>query len=249
MSRYRLKNFTPVPDEIVEKYGGMAGLVYGRIWRYTNGGLRDCTASVSRIARDLGLSRPTIQKHIKALINGKEIIDKTPDRRNAPHILNITKQLSLTLSMGFDEIGVKKIDTKGKKGVKNFDSGCKESLHKDTSKDTNKRKDKKRKPRKPDLLFDAISEVCCIDPRANGSSIAKVRHTLGKAGYTPEDVHTFGDWWNSDEWRKEKGPPTIWTLQQRIAIVKQEPEDRSKKILEESNAEAKLKMMEQDEDE
>ena len=123
MSRYRLRNFTPVPDELIKKYGGTAALVYGRVWRFTNGGLRDCTASVGTIAESLGLSVPTVRKSLQALIKHKEIIDKTPDRKNAPHVLNITKQLSLSLSMEFE------------KGSKNLSTRYKETLHKDTTKD------------------------------------------------------------------------------------------------------------------
>ena len=123
MSRYRLRNFTPVIDELITKYGGTTALVYGRIWRFSNGGMRDCTASVGTIAESLGLSIPTVRKSIKDLINNKEIIDKTPDRKNAPHVLNITKQLTLSLSLDLEE------------GRKNLSTRCKDSLHKDTIKE------------------------------------------------------------------------------------------------------------------
>lgn len=72
-----------------------------------------------------------------------------------------------------------------------------------------------------DLLFDAIADVCKVDPRTAGSSIGKVKSVLSKAGYTPEDVSRFGEWWWGDEWRKTKGaPPSLWTLQEKIGIVK-----------------------------
>jgi len=76
--------------------------------------------------------------------------------------------------------------------------------------------DTKRRPR--DLLFDAIAEVCCVDPKTAGSSIAKVRHKLGDASYSPEDVYQFKKLWWKDSWRQK--PPTLWKLQEQIGIVK-----------------------------
>jgi len=200
MSHYKLKNFVPVPDEIIEKYGGTAGLVYGRIWRYTNGGDHDCTASTQRIADDLKLSRPTVQKYLKTLIDGKEIIDKTPDRRNAPHILNITKQLTLTMAFEYER-GDKKLSTPG---VKNFDTRCKESLHEDTIKDTSKdikdsspQKKKRRQPSEKDktrkLLEEHFCKITKIDaPSTNNDA---ERKAAGKRWWMPlRRIAALADW-------------------------------------------------------
>ena len=74
-----------------------------------------------------------------------------------------------------------------------------------------------------DVLFDAIAEVCVADPVAAGSSIAKVKQALDKAGYSAEDVRAFGVWWWSDDWRKKRDvAPTVWQLRERIAIVRKE---------------------------
>lgn len=236
--KYRLKNFLPVPDQIVEKYGGMAGLIYGRIWRYTNGGDHDCTASVQRIATDLKVTPPTIRKYLALLIEGKEIVDLTPEQTHKPHRLNITRQMTLNLEVELgapsDDEGVKNFSTSDDGGVKNFDSRSKEFLHKDMFKDIKsgadsnesagdapKKPKKAKKPRKRNLLFDAVADVCCADPVTAGSSIAKISRGLAKAGYTPEDVYEFQRWWNSDDWRRKKGAPTLWKLNERIAIIKQ----------------------------
>ena len=78
-----------------------------------------------------------------------------------------------------------------------------------------------RKPRARDLLFDAIAEVCKVDPRTGGSSIGKIKATLQAAGYGPGDVIAFGKWWWDDDFRRRRMiPPTIWQLQERIAVVR-----------------------------
>lgn len=92
-----------------------------------------------------------------------------------------------------------------------------------TSKQTIKEKNIKPVAKKRDPLFDSIAEVCQVDPATTGASIGKVKKALLKAEppYTPEEIRTFGVWHNSDEWRKEKGPPSLWTLQEKIGMVRQ----------------------------
>lgn len=79
-------------------------------------------------------------------------------------------------------------------------------------------------PRQRDLLFDAISAVCIIDPKVkgNGAKIGKARAALSESEppYTAEEVAAFGVWWNSDSWRSSKGPPTVWKLIEQIGIVR-----------------------------
>ena len=75
-----------------------------------------------------------------------------------------------------------------------------------------------KKPRKRDLLFDAIADVCQVDPKTAGASIAKVRHILADAGYTPEDIYAFQREWKKEKWRTK--PPTIWQLKEQIGIIK-----------------------------
>jgi len=233
--KYRLKNFLPVPDQIVDKYGGTAGLIYGRIWRYTNGGDHDCTASIQRIATDLKLTPPTVRKYLALLVEGEEIEDLTPGQKHKAHRLNITRQMTLNLEVELgnanEDEGRKNFATSDDEGRKNFATRTQNSLHKDILKDTKSNADsdesasadaeKPKKPRKRDLLFDAVADVCCADPITSGSSIAKISRNLAKAGYTPEDVYEFKRWWNSDDWRRGKGAPTLWKLNERIAIVKQ----------------------------
>ena len=74
--------------------------------------------------------------------------------------------------------------------------------------------------RSPDLLFDAISEVCQADPATAGPQIGKVKAALLKANppYTPEEVRQFGvEWW---AWADRSAPPTVWALKERIGSVR-----------------------------
>jgi len=77
-------------------------------------------------------------------------------------------------------------------------------------------------PRQPDPLFDAIAEVCHVDPATAGSSIGKVRAQLLKATppYTADEVRAFGTWWWSGGYRKR--PPRVWDLQEQIGVVRTE---------------------------
>lgn len=74
-------------------------------------------------------------------------------------------------------------------------------------------------PRPRDALFDAIAEVCKVDPATAGSTIGKVKSALIKAvpPYTPEEVLRFGESWPA--WKDK--PPTVWQLKEQIGIVRQ----------------------------
>lgn len=81
-----VKGFTPVIDVVVKDVGLIAAVVYGRVWRYCQMKNRVCTASLQVIADEIGMSRKTAERHIKTLCEAGYLIDKTPERRNRPHI-------------------------------------------------------------------------------------------------------------------------------------------------------------------
>ena len=79
------------------------------------------------------------------------------------------------------------------------------------------------KPRARDPLFDAICEVCAVDPATSGASVGKVRATLLKANpsYTSDEVRRFGRAWWADDFHAKRGiAPTLWQLQERIGQVR-----------------------------
>lgn len=81
-----VRGWTPLIDALVQKHGVHAAAVFGRMWRYCQ--LEDgiCRASIETIADELHLSRPTVTQHIETLVKNGYLVDRTPGRRNAPHI-------------------------------------------------------------------------------------------------------------------------------------------------------------------
>jgi hypothetical protein len=83
-----------------------------------------------------------------------------------------------------------------------------------------------KKTRQPDLLFDAIADLCQVDPQTAGASIGKVTAALRKAAYAPEDVEKFRAWWWNDAWRARQGkPPTLWKLKEQIGVIRHKGHD------------------------
>lgn len=76
-----------------------------------------------------------------------------------------------------------------------------------------------KKQRAPDPLFDAVAEICSVDPKTAGPSLGSVVATLREAGYSPAEVLAFKAWWDSDEWRRQH-PPTMWKLKEQIRYVR-----------------------------
>lgn len=90
---------------------------------------------------------------------------------------------------------------------------------------------KSETPRARNLMFDAVAEVCVMDPIVAGSRIAKASHTLEKAGYTREQVLAFTSYWQKTSFQYQKGkrPPTpeqlVMQLKQSISFTEGEKED------------------------
>ena len=78
-------SFTPVSDELTQRYGIVTAAVYGAIWRYAQMQDGACTASTATIARRLGLSRQTVITHVRLLLDLGLIVDLTPKARYTPH--------------------------------------------------------------------------------------------------------------------------------------------------------------------
>jgi hypothetical protein len=78
------------------------------------------------------------------------------------------------------------------------------------------------KPSKPPAsdqqdMFGAIAETCELDPKLKRGMIAKTAKSLLDAGYTPEQVRGFKEWWLSDSWRAEHTPvPTIAKMTDKL---------------------------------
>jgi hypothetical protein len=68
----------------------------------------------------------------------------------------------------------------------------------------------------PDM-FGAIVEACQVDGKLKQGQIAKQSKLLLEAGYTPEQVRAFPEWWKSHDWRGQRGEiPTMPQLAEKI---------------------------------
>lgn len=108
MSKTELKNFTPCIDSITEKYGLVTSAVFGAVWRYCQMGKGACYKAQCGIAEKLNMSRVTINKHLKILVDEGylEIIGKSDAGSN---YYKDTGKAGIEISVvGFDE-GVKEI--------------------------------------------------------------------------------------------------------------------------------------------
>lgn len=87
------------------------------------------------------------------------------------------------------------------------------------------KKTPEKKPRQPDPLFDSIAEVTGSDPTTAGGHVAKVRHALAAAGYTPDDVRSFGArFLELCPWaRGERTRPELGELQKHIGKLRALP--------------------------
>jgi DNA-binding Lrp family transcriptional regulator len=81
-----IKGFTPVIDVLVHELGLMPAVAYGAVWRYCQMEDGVCKASMTKIARRIGVDRATVHRHIKALCEAGYLKDLTPEMRNCPHI-------------------------------------------------------------------------------------------------------------------------------------------------------------------
>jgi DNA-binding Lrp family transcriptional regulator len=79
------RNYTPVPDALVAKFGLIVAAVFGRMWRYAQMDSGVCMATQKRIADDLDLTRMTVSRSIKTLKQAGLIEDLDTGLCNQPH--------------------------------------------------------------------------------------------------------------------------------------------------------------------
>ncbi len=90
-----MNGFTPVPDVLVKRYGHMTALVFGMVWRYCQMKDRVCRASLERMACELEISRMSVLRHIRILVEDGFLKDTTPGLRNRPHIYADTGKVAM----------------------------------------------------------------------------------------------------------------------------------------------------------
>jgi DNA-binding Lrp family transcriptional regulator len=91
--------FTPLFECVVQDVGIVGAAVFGRIWRYCQGRLGVCVASIGTIASELNMSERTVIRWQKTLCEAGYLKDLTPDLRNKPHTYQDTGKVTLMVSV------------------------------------------------------------------------------------------------------------------------------------------------------
>jgi len=92
----RPKGYFLIEDAIVQRVGLTAAAVYGLVRSYCGMRYGCCYASHEAIGRRLGLSRATVGRAIRALLDAGLIVDTTPWLRRKTHIY-VTRDLVMEL--------------------------------------------------------------------------------------------------------------------------------------------------------
>jgi len=95
----KIKNFTPLLDDLVKKYDLITAAVWGRVWRYAQQDNKVCQASLDKIAQELGLSKRTVIRKLEILTEGEYLFDHTPELRNKPHTYAITEKSKIVITI------------------------------------------------------------------------------------------------------------------------------------------------------
>jgi DNA-binding Lrp family transcriptional regulator len=109
----RIRNFTPLMDDLVKELGLVTAAVWGRVWRYAQQENGVCQASHETIASELDLSTRTVIRKLQDLTAAGYLNDLTPTLRNRPHTYRITQKARLMITIE----GVTESHTKTKIGV------------------------------------------------------------------------------------------------------------------------------------
>lgn len=63
-----MRDYTPVFDAMIQKYGVYTALVYGRVWRYCQGQRQECFRSQAGLGKDLGIGRTKVNQSLVTLV-------------------------------------------------------------------------------------------------------------------------------------------------------------------------------------
>ena len=92
----KYKGFTIVPDSVVQKYGFVGGLIYGKITRYCEwSDLGVCNASNKRLADELSMGESTIRKY-KDLLE-KDGLIRVVGKQGLTDTVTITEEMVLLM--------------------------------------------------------------------------------------------------------------------------------------------------------
>lgn len=88
-----MNGFTMMPDEILEKLGVLPAMIYGMVYRFCQMDSGTCTASQEKIAKRLGLSRASVNRHLERLVKAGYL--EADKKRGIGTIYKLTCNLEL----------------------------------------------------------------------------------------------------------------------------------------------------------
>ncbi len=218
-----LKGFTPLMDVIAKSKGVVRAAVFGKVWRYCQMADGVCRASVTTIANGLGMERSTVQKHLQALCDDGYLEDKTPGRRNSPHVYKDTRKVRMGFSVTVDEV-TPTVDLITPTVDKNH-------MRIDSKRESKKEKPVREKtPRMMNPTFEAVAQVCGPEDevlhslwvKENAGWIAKVSNNGAKSFPSEKILEWFspGGWWYSVRCKGMDAPrPTPETITKNVALA------------------------------
>lgn len=222
-----VEGFTPLIDSIVRDLGLMSAAVFGRVWRYCQGERGICAASIETIAKELGISYATTQRHLQELVNKEYLTDTTPGLRNHPHQYADTGKAGLSIKIAPSESasGKNPLPQKARATISESASTPSESASGSRFLIDEDRIQVKKESKKQGDIVDgvlrfaktgetdiqqAIQDIFRISP--NWTRRAE-REFLRWAVQIPdfsEKLRKFSAWWKDKDWRGKKGqPPTL----------------------------------------
>lgn len=119
-----VRGFTPVIDALAQEVGFVTAGVYGLAWRFCQMDTGVCYVSQERMAQMMGISRASVNTHLKKLCEAGYLRDETPGLRNRPHVYTDTGRARI---LGLVEARVVSAEVPDSDTWRqNFDSGCQE---------------------------------------------------------------------------------------------------------------------------
>lgn len=203
------QEFTPVIDKLADKYGLVRAAVFGTVWRWCEMEDRVCKASLTKIAKRLGINKSTLLRHIKVLCEDGYLEDLTPDLRNKPHTYRDTGKAGLKLLIsGFVDDGetVAERNAVLQSATDQAETVAEKQLKIQDTK-IHKKKPKPKKQTCPKEWMDAVYGACKMNistvSEATRKTVSGCGLALIKAGATIDGLRAFYAWHISDPWRKD----------------------------------------------
>lgn len=221
-----MKNYTPIPDDIVSDLGLIAAAVWGRMWRYAQMQDGVCRASLQTIADGLDINRRTVIRCIERLERRGLLRDLTPEAVKTVHkylVLapqsRVTESLDTGQSSDLESLDnlvtlshqssdTKSLDETQSSDLKSHKESNIDSIKKGISRAKPDRPTAKPPPTEHQIMFGELQRACNVlrltGPFSGWAN--REAKSLHEAGFTVEDVRQFKRWWDSDGWRKQKQP-------------------------------------------